>query len=659
MDVSSLSSGLVCLPFGALLFLTVACYRRCAPGSARWRRAVLCAALVWSSALVVLTEVLSLARGLTPVGVGTGWGMVIVAAWLWGWRWPERTASEGSGDACGNPVADGPACGSRRARLGWIALLVALVVPSGVVALLAPPNNGDGYTYHMSRVMHWQQNASVAHYPTHIVRQLQLGPGAEFGVLHLQILSGGDRFTNLVQWLAMAGSVVAATLIARRLGAGWRGELMAGILVATLPMGILQSSSTQNDYVLSFFLMVMVYEVLVWRERPDWRPAIGAGVALGLAVLTKALAAVYAPGMLLCLLGPAWRSLGRHWRHVSVAVLVAVVVTAGFFLRNLALFGSPLGPLDFGSPGVPVLTNELHSPAAVASNLVRNTVLHLSVNFNPRLNPPLTQAVRALHTWLGLSIMDQRTTWGGFMVVGFSWMRWNENTAGNPVHLILIAGAFLVLWIRGRRSSWRSAAQLALGIALGYLLFCAIFKVQHYNSRFHLPLFVLAAACVGRVLDGSRTWCLVALAAGLAALAVPVHLYNRLSPLAGAGSVLVQPRQALYCQNMPKIGPATKALAEHLRARGARRIGYLCGWDDPEYLYWVYLRRVGPGTFRLVHVAVDNVSGELGRRDPFRSFRPDVVLSTRARGEREIVVRGQRYVVDRTFPFARVFGPAH
>ena len=38
---------------------------------------------------------------------------------------------------------------------------------------------------------------SVAHYPTQIVKQLEMGPVAEYLILHLQVLLGSDRLANL------------------------------------------------------------------------------------------------------------------------------------------------------------------------------------------------------------------------------------------------------------------------------------------------------------------------------------------------------------------------------------------------------------------------------------------------------------------------------
>ena len=117
-------------------------------------------------------------------------------------------------------------------------------------------------TYHMSRVAHWIQNQSVAHYPTNIPRQLELAPWAEFTVTHFQLLTGGDRLANSVQWFSMAGSLLGVSLIAQQLGAGVVGQVLAVVFAATIPMGILQGSSTQNDYVVTFWLICVAYYTL-------------------------------------------------------------------------------------------------------------------------------------------------------------------------------------------------------------------------------------------------------------------------------------------------------------------------------------------------------------------------------------------------------------
>lgn len=53
-----------------------------------------------------------------------------------------------------------PAGAFNRAMIGAIAVLVGV---SFVVAVIAPPNNYDSMTYHMSRVAHWAHNRGVKH----------------------------------------------------------------------------------------------------------------------------------------------------------------------------------------------------------------------------------------------------------------------------------------------------------------------------------------------------------------------------------------------------------------------------------------------------------------------------------------------------------------
>jgi hypothetical protein len=168
-------------------------------------------------------------------------------------------------------------------------------------------------TYHLTRVMHWQQDRSLDFYATSIQRQLHLTPGAEYVTLHLQLLSGGDRLANLPQWFASMGSLFVVSLIAARLGATARGQALAALFCATLPMGILQSTSTQNDFVVAYWLACLVALVTDATTR-GWPWVLALGAALGLATLTKATAFVSpcrSSSGSPCACGPVWRTWPR------------------------------------------------------------------------------------------------------------------------------------------------------------------------------------------------------------------------------------------------------------------------------------------------------------------------------------------------------------
>ncbi len=97
-----------------------------------------------------------------------------------------------------------------------------------------------------------------------------LSPWAEYAILHLDVLYGGDRLVNLVEFASMGGTLIGVSLIAERLGASKRGQLLAVLACATLPEGVLEASGAMNTYVGAFWIVVTVYYLLRWNDRQNW-----------------------------------------------------------------------------------------------------------------------------------------------------------------------------------------------------------------------------------------------------------------------------------------------------------------------------------------------------------------------------------------------------
>src|SRR5262249_44491564 len=160
----------------------------------------------------VITELLSLFRSITFTSLVIGWILAVAVSATVYLSVPRRGRRD-------------PAPSVSRALVLWGSPAVAIVVATGIIAVISAPNNWDSMTYHLSRVMHWIQNESVEHYPTHILRQIELNPWAEFAILHLQVLLGSDHFSNSVQWFSMLGSVIGVTLISQQLGGSPRAQV--------------------------------------------------------------------------------------------------------------------------------------------------------------------------------------------------------------------------------------------------------------------------------------------------------------------------------------------------------------------------------------------------------------------------------------------------
>jgi hypothetical protein len=564
---------------------------------------------------------------------------VVIGAWLLFsvvlvsgvWRGQHGEATTGAA-----PSLTGPSRQELALFSGLALLLVAVALTAGAAA----PNAWDSMTYHLPRITHWIQDASVSHYPTHVLRQLTLGPGAEQLAAQIELLVGSDRWINFLQTFAWIGVAIAASLLARDLGADRLGQGVAAIFAATLPMAILQASSTQNDLVVSFWLLVFAHFALrAWAGKMDLAGFLLAGGSLGLAVLTKATALTVAfPFGLLLAGGAVARGRARGVRGLALAALLALAVNAGYMTRNLSLFSTPLG----GEHGT---VNEAFSPGLTLSNVARNVSLQLLTPF-PSWNARVEAAVLALHRAIGLSANDPRSTWRGaqFHVPArlegapladadeSIYAAFLDNAAGNPLHLLLCAACVGVLAMRRSLPESRRLWGFLALVAAGFLLFSLVLKWQPWGARLELPFLLLTAPLAGAILGRWRGG--IAVAALLLLCAAPWALVNATRPLLGPDNVLSAPRLIQSFAASPGLREPLLGAARAVAAKQCRRIGLEMGPDDPEHLIWISLREAGisDAQIRIEHVHVTNKSARKALEPPFAGFLPCAVITLSPRG---------------------------
>lgn len=595
-----------------------------------WRARVLVTAVIGGSLVVAITEGLSLVNGLTRDGVALAWAGVLVAALVSAWRRRLLRA----------PVTMRSAITAWRAmpsltRAWWSASLL-LILLTGGAALLKPSTNFDSMTYHLSRCVHWMQNQDTAHYPTHNLRQLYLNPWSEFAITHTMLLSGGDRYASVLQWLSMIGSLIAVTLITDQWRVGHaadtsaRSRALAVLIAVTVPAGIVQAASTQNNHAVTFWILCAVYGIQrshqASRLRLDDAALIGASA--GLAVLTKGIAYVYLAPFVVWL-AVTWLRRTRLRALVIPAlgmVGLVLLLNAGHWWRNLVLFDHPLGPTAASSPDhhLGLYRNMVWGPAPLASNLIRNAALHAGTPF-PATNTTLTEAIAGLHDRvLGLDPSDPRTTWTGttFKVPDLST---NEDSIGSPLHLVLVVWALGWITLNAhRRKLPRGLAAYALAVFVAVVLFSGLFKWQPWHSRLHLPFFLLGAPLAGHALARVRARCLVN--AMSIALIAAAGLFS-----AATYKTIVrvhdQPRSMQHFASSPNLAPPFQHAVDLLAQAECATIGLYQSSDAWEYPWWPLLNDAGVKPVEIRHVKVSNVS----RRTSTASFDPcAVIVSDRA-----------------------------
>ena len=235
---------------------------------------------LWGSLVALATEGLSLFRALSPTGIAVLWAASLLGIGSVGWSkgWLLQGARQ-----CRDVLRS-------LDRLEWILTAGFSLILGAlfVVAYLAPANTSDSLQYHMTRVVHWAQNQSIRHYATSFNPQIYNPIWAEEVILHFRQLWGNDRLANLVQWFSMAGSLIGVSFLARLLGANRKGQMAAAAFALSLPMGLLQATSTQNDYVVAFWLICLLSLTALSTVRPLTKlELLSTSLVLGLGLLTK------------------------------------------------------------------------------------------------------------------------------------------------------------------------------------------------------------------------------------------------------------------------------------------------------------------------------------------------------------------------------------
>jgi hypothetical protein len=370
-------------------------------------------------------------------------------------------------------------------------------------------------------------------------------------------------------------------------------------------------------------------------EGRSWGAALGAGGALGLALLTKATAALFVLPFVVWLgcswlrqdrLG-AWR---RMWRPALVGAVLVVAVNGGHWSRNADLFGSPLGPGQEAPPGQSwgKYTNDALTPGIFASNVVRFLAANAGL---PGWAERETAWLERAHAAVGLDAHDPRSTWSGqrFAVQP---PHTNEDAAGNHLFLLLTVVVLGMVVLRRGLRRWPLLPYVAC-VAGGFLLFCFLLKWSPWSTRLYLASMVLFAPVAGAALASLRHRSLSGVAtAALLVGAVPFVFYAANRPLIGndpyqplrtVGSVFVTPRLDQYLVTRPNLAGPVKEAARVVRDSGCDEVGLL-RLDAHEYPLWVLLSEAGQGR-RIEHVNVPNQTQGVPR--PLGPFAPCAVVA--------------------------------
>ena len=424
------------------------------------------------------------------------------------------------------------------------------------------------------------------------------------------------------------------------------------------------------------------------QKRQSWFDKGMIALVVGLGTLTKGPSFVYVIPLL------AWHFIPKLWREKpkawlsegALVMLVVLVCNAGFWARNIATYGGPYGTSSWLSANLTVFQLAPSSPApqSAPTPAPDETMTGAQGATGPGAPPESPFAglvarvgggvarmiafnqvtpVAALNAPILTLLRGYPRVFGPDFFADMATIAWNhEDTAGNPLHLMLIVTSFVLVFIIPRSKRNPSLLPASLTVLATYLMIPIV--IGHgpsiWGLRYQLPFFVLWApvfgVVVGEVLKGWIGW---TVGLGLLVASLPWVLFNNTRPVIGlppwptrTESVFVEDASELAFAIMagsrdPGKREAILAAAAIARTRGCKQVGLEIDSNGLEYLYWWVLEAPQSG----VKIQTLNPTPESSRYLE-TTFHPCIVICTLCT-DRE-AYNGLPMITD--FSGVRVFG---
>lgn len=320
-----------------------------------------------------------------------------------------------------------------------------------------------------------------------------------------------------------------------------------------------------------------------------------------------------------------------------------MIININHYLRNIDLFQTPLGTPDNFAKDYRI---EVYSIPTFISNIIRNLSLHNDIIRHLQLDKfitPLTgkvaKVIELVHKFLGVDLNDPRITSGKYTVPGVSL---NENTAGNPLQLLLIflAIALALIFI----SSVKNPKQIfsyTMACIGGFLLLCLLLKIQPYQSRHHLSSFVLLAPVVGLIFEKTLNhYLMLAIAILLILTSMPWVFDNTFRPIRAELNIFNTERLDLYFTNRPHLKIPYFEAVKIIKSTNCSNIGMSLGTGETvgnrywEYPLWPLLSDNNVEIKRMQHINPGNISHKKSDIYPYKDFQPCAVIAVRQDDEK-------------------------
>jgi hypothetical protein len=491
-------------------------------------------------------------------------------------------------------------------------LIVFLLLLIFIQGIIYPPNNYDSMTYHMSRIIHWISNSSVNHYPSHIIRQLYQPPFSEFVIMHFNLLSKNDYYSNSVQFFFLIGIINLFFLIRKHLFLNNSNKLFLIVLLISIPELVLQSSSTQNDIVVSFFIISSIFYLFEIKDNNSLYNSILFSLSIGFAFLTKGTAYIFClPIIIIYFYFLVFKfnfQLKNLFLKTLVFLVLVFIINLGHYHRNYELSNNILGTSEVESSSY---KNISLGPTTIFSNFLKNSGNHLTL-FNS--NNYIDDIIYKIHDFAKIGINNKNVNYGNLKYSNLGHvLPLHEDYASNTIHfLLIIIGFILFIFLFIKRKQKNDKIFIVLIISISQvILFNFYLKWQPWHTRLELPIFIISIFIVFYVLFNNKkeNFFHKGFFFILIVLSILIVIFNDTRPLINKNNIsLTEIRFKKYFINNPDLFNEYRKTKIQMNIFDVKNVGLILNGDDFEYplFYDNYTKNR-----KLTHIKVNNYSSNI------------------------------------------------
>jgi len=531
-------------------------------------------------------------------------------------------------------------------------IIAAIMLLTWLTAFMSAPNSWDTLNYHMSRVAFWTQNGSINHYPTPEFRQLYFQPWVEYAALHFQILSGTDRLANLICWFGYVGSVIGAGFLVSLFGSDRRTQILTMLLCATVPTLIIEAPSMRVSPVVAMFAICFVILLMLFKKEPSFYLIVFAGGALGVGLLTKGTMYLVIAPFVVWFVFVIFKKVGisKAIFYLLIFGAVAILINAGFFIRNYYQVQDVLGPASMRKWG---LTEEL-SPGLVFSNILRTIVYQLGNPIN-QWNDWLVGLVKNIHEALNINIIDPRSTASAtpFHVAVSTY----EDSVTNFLQVLLwLIGIPALLWSALKKKEGSLVTYLICLLA-AFVSVAVMIKWTNQATRYFCAHYALASVAAGIFIERffrKKAWVVGILVLTFSLTAIPYVFRNNMRRLVSTSkqTVFNTTRMDQYFRMDSSLIPPYTSAVNAVKSMECDQIGLYMGFNRWDYPLFVLLDKAIPGGYRTEHLVIHETAPA---EYPLGPFSPCAVIVVDYPGNKPLIINKVQYDMFQDFGKAKVY----